>query len=71
MYEYIFVYIVLPLIMIIKIILSRVNFPHNKILGGKFTRTISLSKTLRQKTSKFNPVIFMDAGYSEWLFPES
>jgi hypothetical protein len=39
--------------------ICRVNFPRNKILGGKFTRNISLSKTLRQKTSKFNQVIFM------------
>jgi hypothetical protein len=35
------------------------------ILGGKFTRNIYLSKTLRQKTSTFNQVIFMQAGHLE------
>jgi hypothetical protein len=43
--------------------ICRVNFPRNKILGGKFTRNISLSKTLLQKTSKFNQVIFIRNEY--------
>jgi hypothetical protein len=50
---------------IIYVTKSRVRSVAQGILSGKFTRNISLSKTLRQRTSKFNQVIFMHAVYSE------
>jgi hypothetical protein len=50
---------------IIHVTKSRVRSVAQGILSGKFTRNISLSKTLRQRTSKFNQVIFMHAVYSE------